>query len=151
MASSTIKIAGLQELGERMRKLSTKVSTSLAGSATGAAAKVVKLAAIQNVRTSPSVETGSLAGAVISKKLPKGDLAGLSSAHIVTVRGKGSKRPYSSKGKRISIAPHARFVELGTANMAAEPFLRPALQENIQPAIQAMTRRLADGLQKAGA
>ena len=145
MADVTIEVKGLRELGERLRFLKTDVALKAARSATGAAANVVKKAAIQNVQTSPSVDEGDLVRNVIAKRMPKGQTT-LTSEHIVTVRGRGKK---SSKGFKNG-APHAHFVEFGTMYMDEEPFLEPALKRNIQKATDAMAKRLEARIIKAG-
>jgi HK97 gp10 family phage protein len=145
--AETIKIDGLRELGEAMRRLSSDVANRAARGATSAAATLVKKAAKAKVTANPSVETGSLRDAIISKKLPKGQTQ-LTSEHIVTVRGRGKK--YNRKGQKIALAPHGRHVEFGTVNMPAEPFLRPALANNVRPAAERMRTVLKRAIDKAG-
>lgn len=144
----TIKVEGLSELGERLRALNVKVATRSCVRATAAAGQLVKKAAKTNIQRSPSIETGTLLDAVIVKKLSKSQ-SQYTSEHIVTVRrAKRGKKPPKTKQ---STAPYARFVEFGTVNMPAEPFLRPALDNNIQPAIDVMKQKLTDEIFKAGA
>lgn len=140
-----IKVAGLRELGAAMLALKVDVPKA-SGRATFAAAKIVKAAAQANVRSSPSVATGSLLGAIITKKLPRSQSA-LTAEHIVTVRGRG--KPTTKKGRNIDRAPYAFHVEFGTVNMPAEPFLRPALANNVGPAIAAMTGSLSRDIERA--
>jgi HK97 gp10 family phage protein len=141
MPTTTFQVTGLRQLGEAMRELKAEVARSVAGSMTNAAAQVVKKAAVTNITRNPSVETGSLRDSVIVKKLPKSQTE-LTSEHIVTVRGRGKiiKRG-KKKGQRQTSAPHGSFVEFGTVNMQAEPFLRPALEHNQQRAVEAMKER----------
>lgn len=135
---TTFKVEGLRELGESMRALGSEVAVRISASMTGAAAKVVKTAAVRNIESSPSIETGSLRDSVIVKKIPKSQTR-LTSEHIVTVRGRGKIiRRGKKKGERQTSAPHAHFVEFGTVNMPAEPFLRPALDRNQQRAAEVM-------------
>jgi HK97 gp10 family phage protein len=140
-------VAGLDQLGERMRTLEPKRAIGACVSATGAAARLVKEAAKDNVRRSPSIETGSLLDAVIVKKMPKSQTS-LTSEHIVTVRGRG--KPANKKGQKIARAPHAHYVEEGTVKMPAEPFLRPALDRNIGKAVDVMVERLDRRLIREG-
>lgn len=144
----TFKIEGLKQLGDRMRKLSADMALKTARSATSAGAGVIKKLAVQNIISSPSVDTGDLKANVIIKRLPKSQTP-LTSEHIVTVRGRGKKNSKAIKaGKRG--APHAHFVEFGTVNMPAEPFLRPAFDQGKSRAVEAMIKRLKDRLAKAG-
>lgn len=142
-----IKVEGLRELGLALKGMGAAGSKA-AGRATGAAARLVRSAAKANLRASPSVDTGTLVGAVIAKKLPKGKTA-LTSEHVVTVRGRGKLQ--TAKGKKIDVAPHGSKVEFGTVNMPAEPFLRPAMANNIAPAIDAMAGSLRKDIAKAAA
>lgn len=142
---TTVKVEGLRELGAAMRGLSEKVNKRIAASATGGAAKVIKTAAVRNVVSSPSVDTGSLRDAVIVKKLGRSE-SSATSEHIVTVRYRGGKR--KSKTKQ-STAPHAHFVEFGTVKMPAEPFLRPAFDSHKTEALNVMIDRLRSGIAKA--
>ena len=105
---------------------------------TGTASLIKKLAR-RNVTASPSVVTGSLRDAIISKKIPKSQTP-YASEHIVTVRGR-SKRGKKLKNKQ-SIAPHARYVEFGTVNMPAEPFLAPAFDHGKKEATDKMIEKI---------
>lgn len=145
MASVVIRVDGLRELGERMRGLSAKVANKVAGQATGAAAQVVKKAAKRHIQSNPSIDTGALLNAVIIKKLGKSQTQ-YTAEHIVTVRGRGKRK---LKGKQTE-APHARFIEFGTVNAPAEPFLRPAFDQNGSKMIDAMKQKLSDAIAKAG-
>ena len=146
MASRTVEVKGLRELGERLKKLKTDVALKAARSATGAAANVVKKAAIANIERSPSIDQGDLKRNVIAKRIPPSQTK-LTSEHIVTVRGRGRR---SSKKGFVPGAPHAFFVEFGTVNMEPEPFLAPALERNVEKATEAMRKRLAARITKAG-
>ncbi len=145
---TTIRVDGLRELGEAMRKLSKDVAIRTARSATAAGARVIKKAAVTNIEKSPSVETGSLHDSVIVKRLGKGD-TNLTSEHIVTVRGRGKViKKGKNKGQRQTSAPHAHFVEFGTVNMPAEPFLGPAFTQHKEAAVTAIKDKLADRIAK---
>lgn len=144
---TTIRVEGLTQLGAAMRKLSEKVNKRIAASATGAAAKVIKNAAVRKIETNPSVDTGSLRDAVIVKKLGKGESQGMTSAHITTVRYRGSKKRKSKRKQ--ATAPYAHIVEFGSVKMQAEPFLRPAFDERKDEALRVMVDRLRAGIEKA--
>lgn len=149
---TTVRVEGLQQLGEKMRRLSLAVNTKIVRQATGAAARVIKKGTVANIvsnhsRNGSAVDTGSLRDSVIVKKLPKGESEGATSAHIVTFRGRG--KPYNKKGQKIARAPHAHLVEFGTVNMPAEPSLRPAFDNGKEKALDEMTERLRVGIEKA--
>lgn len=140
MASFEVK--GLRELGESLKKLDRDMAEKLSWQATGAAASVVKKRAQRNIQSSPSVRTGRLLRSVIAKRLPKSQTE-YTAEHIVTVRGRGNR---SSKVG----ASHAHFVEFGTINMPPEPFLRPALEQGVMEAVNAMKRALERGIARSG-
>lgn len=144
----TVKTEGLKELYARMRGLGLVVTTRYARAATAAGANVIKKRAIRNVISSPSVDQGDLRDNIITKRIPPSQTR-LTSAHIVTVRGKGRKATKKTGAKRG--APHAHFVEYGTVNMPAEPFLRPAYDQGKGEAIDAMIKLLKRRLERAGA
>lgn len=146
--SLTWHVDGLRELGERLRKLGSPGAQRIANAMTGAAAQVIKKRARRNIEASPSIETGSLRDAVIVKKVPKSQTT-LTSEHIVTVRGRG--KVSKKTGKKQPEAPHGALVEFGTVHMPAEPYLRPAIDEGRQEAVDAMKDRGASRLTKAGA
>ena len=144
MANSVIvKVDGLSELGKRMKGLSEDVNKKIARASTGAGASVIKKAATAKVPR----DTGNLAKNVIAKRIPPGETA-LTSEHIVTVRQ--GKLTEKQKGSGLQDAFYGRFVEFGTVNMPAQPFLRPAFDENKERAIQAIKDRIAARLAKAG-
>lgn len=149
MATSvTVRVDGLRQLGEAMRKLEKGVALRTARAATAAGAKVIKKAAVSNIEKSPSIETGSLRDSVIVKRLGKGE-SDLTSEHIVTVRGRGKvAKKGKNKGQRQTQAPHAHFVEFGTVNMPAEPFLGPAFTQQGGAALTAIKVKLAQRIAK---
>lgn len=144
----TIRVDGLRQLGERMRTLKSDIALKAGQSATAAAAAVIKKLAIAKVISSPSVVTGSLRDSIIIKRLGKRD-TNLTSEHIVTVRGRGKKTDKKIGGKQNN-APHAHFIEFGTVNMPAEPFLRPAFDQGKEKALDALVDQLRKQIEKAG-
>ena len=55
----TIKVEGLQALGLRLQKLSREVATKAAARATSRAGSIVKKAAKNNLKSSPSIDSGT--------------------------------------------------------------------------------------------
>ena len=141
-----IKVEGLKELGEAFKRLDADMQKRAGRSATGAAATPIKRRAINNIKSSPSVETGSLAKSVIVKRLPKQQTPQGMSEHLVTVRGRGKKL---KSGRLQDSAPYASKVEFGTIHMPAEPFLRPALDAGKGEAIEAMKKSLEKSIKRA--
>lgn len=143
--TTRIRVDGLQELGERLSRLSSKVANRSAARTTAAMANIVKKSTKENIRRHPSIFSGSLLNAVISKKLPKSQTT-LTSEHIVTYRRKASGRKTKTPQQT---APHANLIEFGTVNMPAEPSLRPALDTNIARCTEAAKQVLTNEIIKA--
>lgn len=140
----SVKVEGLRELGERMKGLSEAVNNRIARAATAAGAVVIRNAAQAKV----PVDTGNLKKNIIVKRLPKGE-SPLTSEHIVTVRqGKLTKK---QRDKGLEDAYYGKFVEYGTAKMAARPYMRPAFDQNKEKAVEAIQDRIKKRIEKAGA
>lgn len=135
------RVSGLKELGEKFGRLSATMQNRVAGEATGAAAGLVDNAAKANLRASPAIESGLLQENVIVKRLSRAQTS-VTSEHIVTVK----KTPYPD-GKR-NTRQVALYVEQGTIFMAAEPFLRPAMDHNFNTATNLIKSTLASGIGK---
>lgn len=145
MATITVEVKGLRELGERMRSLAQEVNLKIARSATNAGAQLVKKQAIANAPAWPVahmlegvlVPPGNLKKNIIVKRIAK---SALTSEHIVTVRG---------KRKDAFAARYGRLVEFGTVKMAPESFLRAAFEQEKGFAVGAIKDKLSDGIDKA--
>lgn len=139
MARTTVRVEGLRQLGEAMRALGRETATKIAGAMTNAAAQVIKKDAIQRAPEHDVphevdgvlVQPGNLKKNIVAKKVSK-NRTPLSSAHIVTVRGK-KKDGYAAR--------YGRLQEFGTVHHAPQPFLRPAFDTNRMQAVQAMKQR----------
>jgi len=138
------EVAGLRQLGEAMRGLSEDVRTKVARQAVAAGASVVRKAA----RDKAPVDSGNLKASMIMKRIRE---TNLTEEYIVTPRkgktrdGKAAKRGQGKLGKD---AYYARFVEFGTVKVPARPFIRPAMEDNVQRATQAIADRLAARIKK---
>lgn len=174
----TVKVQGLRDLGDRMKTLSEDVNKRIARAATAAGAAVIKKAA-QNlvpvktgalkkgivVKRIPKSESGLTSEHIVtvsSREMKK--YVAKSRAAVVelqgpiaptTINGKtyrakkllGRKESYTSLGDFF----YAHFVEYGTAKMPAQPFLRPAYDQNKERAVEAIKDRIEKRLKKAGA
>lgn len=147
-ASVSVRIDGLQQLQRRMRYLSDQVQNKISKAAVGAAANLVKKEAIKNIQQNATIDTGSLLGAVIVKRIPPAKTR-LAAEYIVTVRGRGKKKP-STKSKT-QYAPHAFYLEFGTVRMSRKyPFLKPAFDDKKNQAVEVIAAKLKRALDKAG-
>lgn len=130
--AETIRIDGLRELRAKLLTLPAKIRDRELRGATGAAAAVIKDAAIANA----PLRTGRLILNIIAARRhpEKHD-----EEWAITVRHKG-------KGWRQAF--YWKFLEFGTEKMAARPFLRPAFEGNVGRAIEAFRARLAKRLHR---
>lgn len=142
--ASTVRVDGLRELGERMRKLSADMAGKVARQATAAGAKIVR----DQVRVNAPKDTGNLAAAVVMKRITN---SSLSAEYVVAVR-KGKRTDVanakSGQGKLGKDAYYAHMVEFGTVKMSAQPFIRPAFESQKNAAVDAIASRLKKRLDR---
>lgn len=142
-----VQVQGLKELGERMRRLSADMAGKVARQATAAGAGVAR----KNIRARAPKDTGNLQAAIVMKRVRN---TNLTEEYIVAPR-KGKRRDVraakAGTGKLGKDAYYAHMVEFGTVKMAAQPFVRPGFEESVQPATQAIAKRLKQRLDKVGA
>ena len=132
----TVKVEGLADIKAAMAELGPKNAEAIARAMTNAGAQLVKKAAVTAapeadvplVVDGVEVQPGNLKKNIVVKSVSKSRTR-LTSEKIVTVKG---------KKKDCFAARYGRLVEYGTVKQPAQPFLRPALAKNIQPAIEAM-------------
>lgn len=145
--AETVQIKGLRELGERMRSLSADMAGKVARQATAAGAGVTR----KNIRARAPKDTGNLQAAIVMKRVRE---TNLTEEYIVAPR-KGKRRDVTAakkgEGKLGKDAYYAHMVEFGTVKMAAQPFIRPGFDESVQPATEAIAKRLKQRLDKVGA
>jgi HK97 gp10 family phage protein len=148
----TFKVEGLQELERRLLEFGPKVARNGLRAANFAGAKVFREAAKQ----AAPVRTGLLKASIATFKRPTAPNV---AKHSVGVRGlrlkyantaeNRRKRRVGKKYQADGPAFYGRFLEFGTSKMAARPFLRPAFQNNIGNAIDAVKERLAKAIELA--
>jgi len=167
---------GLRELQAAMNKLSGDMANKIARQATAAGARIVR----DDARRRAPKLTGALRKGIVMKREKntqlteefyvtistremkkyveksrdaRRELFGPAAPQVVGGKLKtpkkliGLEESYESWGDLY----YGRFFEFGTVKMPARPFLGPALAENIGPATEAMKKRLAARLKKAGA
>jgi HK97 gp10 family phage protein len=146
--TGTIKVEGLRELGQRIKKLNSDMANKVARAATAAASGVIRKSAVQKAPIAPEdyvvdglkVSKGNIPKNIVTKRVKPSE-TNLTSEHLVVVRGK-RKHGYASR--------IASLQEFGTVKMPANPFIRPAFDENKEKAIDAMKKRIELRLKKAG-
>ncbi|QXE85968.1 HK97 gp10 family phage protein [Geomonas nitrogeniifigens] len=138
--TGTIEIKGLAELEKRLQALPDKLAKNVLTRALRAGAAVFRDEA---KRIAPK-DTGEMARDIMLKKPRKGN--GLE--YQVYVRS-GKKSRMAGKKRNVDRDSfYWRFVEFGTAKMAAKPFMRPAFEAKRQEAIEKVRESLAANIDK---
>ncbi len=162
--SLDVKIDGLNELQKRLKQLgSPKLVKRIGNKALRAASNIVKKAAVDNAKRLDDPDSGERIWkniTVRSRRTRNGDLK-----MSVGVRG-GAKQYNDSKEnvrKRLAGKSYKtlgdknnpggdtwyfRFIEYGTSRQPATPFMRPALEQNIEAATNAFSQKFNDELNK---
>lgn len=158
--AAVIKVDGLKQLGERMQSLSKDVNRRVARAATAGAARIVREATRKNIDALQLVDTGNMRAAVAAQRSKR---TRLTSEHRVGVKSGGGYRSGDIQGGKTSDVKAAktgagklgvdayywRFLEFGTVDRPATPFLRPAFEGNKIKAIEEMKRVLERRIKKA--
>lgn len=143
MASQRFEVQGLDELGKNLAGLDAIVRDKLARRAVAAAASIVRKAA----RANAPVDTGNLQKAIVMKRQRR---TNLTEAYTVGVRqGKTKDVKDAKKGGQLGKdAYYYKFIEFGTVKQTPQPFLGPALSENVESATTKMKDVLFQGIEK---
>ena len=145
--ATRIEIKGLRELGEAMKALGDDIGLKIARSATNAGAQVIKRRAKELAPVAPEsyeiegvvVQPGNIGKNIVVKRLKRNQTQ-LTSEHVVTVRGK-AKYGYASRVGALQ--------EFGTVHHPAQPFMRPAFEQEKGFAVQKMRETLKRRIDKA--
>lgn len=143
-------ITGVDELVKKIKAMPSEVRGKPGRRALGKAANIVTKAARQNAERVDDPETGRRIRDNIGRRFRgrhfrrTGEL--MISIGVLTKRGRipTGNPDEGAKGN----TPHWHLVELGTERASAQPFLRPALQENINPVINKFADELGKELDK---
>jgi len=144
--AETVKVHGLKELLEALEDLGSEVAgssgkgkTNLVKNALMYAADPVKDQAIKDAPFSGALDDDGihLRDAIRKRRQPEPD-PDIAANEVVDV---GLFK--SGKGKRVF---YGAFLEFGTSNMSAQPFLRHALEANRKEAINRFRKNLATGV-----
>lgn len=133
-----LRLEGLDGLKDQLRELESQTAERALRRAARKAFEPV----LTTARALVPRRTGLLAENIQLKVMrPKGGEA------VVQV----GLRIAAGKGQQGGLPPSARwhFVELGTAHMPAEPFLRPALDANAQRVVDVLRDEVAKGIARA--
>jgi HK97 gp10 family phage protein len=142
--ADTQNLTGFKELAEALKKLGPKVAKNGLRRATSAGAAIVR----NDARARAPVDTGEMKRDIMMKRardVKGGDTTG--AQYIVYVRS-GKKSRLAGKKRDIQRDSYYwKFIEFGTAKMAAKPFLRPAFEANKEAAVEAIGKSLDETIQ----
>lgn len=127
-----MKVEGLKELADKLRGMGPDLSRNALRAAVRAGASTVRAEAIN---MAPQ-DTGRLRRAIYLKHIREKSGAHQQTFYVSVRAGKRYR-------KRELDAYYWRFVEFGTAKMAARPFMRPAFEVRKGDALEAIKARLA--------
>lgn len=146
-----IELKGFKELEAALKSFGPRVAKNGLRSADFAGARVIRDAAKEAV----PVDTGLLKSQIYAARRRTPDHI---ATYTIRVRNKGKVtkirrfRKGRNAGKYTTAAPppvYGKFLEFGTSRMAAKPWLRPALLQNVTKAIDAIKAGLAKAIAKA--
>lgn len=169
MAAVEMKMHGLDELEAKLKKLGNiKLAKNAARRSARKAMVVVRDAAREKAKKIDDPETAERIWKNITISSGK-----TKDAHVIVMRvgvnGGAGANKYSKKivlkerrkkGEEQKVVPkntislvggdtrHFRYIELGTAHTPAQPFLRPALQQNLQNVIDKFAQVFMSELDK---
>ncbi|MGH8431498.1 MAG: HK97-gp10 family putative phage morphogenesis protein [Solimonas sp.] len=158
MGVSTQKIDGLPELLAAMRQLPREIVSKNGGPLRRALAKAARVIRDEAQNLAP-VRTGLLRKEIRAIRMRRPDEVGATEAYLVGVRrGKATysntrdNRRKGRAGKTYQTAGNAfywRWLEFGTARLAAMPFLRPAFEARKNEAASTLANTLKQGIAAA--
>lgn len=137
MAFVDIKISGFPDLNKTLKKLNEKTQTRLIKAALKKGANIILDAAKQNTPSKTGANHMHLKIKTIRKKK--------SSTNIGFTIQTGTREELDIKSKGY----YPFSLEYGTQDMEAQPYLRPALEDNRDKAIQVVGKSLEKGIARA--
>lgn len=148
----SLQVKGLDALHAQLRELGAELGLKTLAAAARKAFKPV----LDDAKAMVPVDSGELRDSLkLSVVKPKGgDLTVVVGIRIG--KGTGAKQARLAaaafgEGQSRGLPPAARwhFIELGTAELAPHPFLRPALDHNAGAVLEALKTEIAKGIAKA--
>jgi HK97 gp10 family phage protein len=149
----SVDIKGLKELQAALNQLPREVQKRPLRAAVSAAAKVIQ----DEAKRRAPIDTGNLRKAVYRTRSRSGSGPGQETFLVAVKKGKAEyantarNRRLNRVGKKYQTQGEAyywRFLEFGTAKMAAKPFLRPAFENKKQMAVDVLKQKLGDAITK---
>lgn len=154
MSAVTIKVDGLAELRESIRKLEGAMRKRVLGAAVAAGALVVVKEAKKT--TAFKDRSGDLRAAIKQRRSTRDSKQDFEVRHVGVFKNKTGRYAKTKRNVRLGRAGkeytqdppeyYWRFLEFGTVKMGPKSFLRPALQSSKQVAIDRIKQRCAQKL-----
>ena len=144
--TGTISVTGLAELEKRMLAFPDKIARNIIARALSKGAAIIR----DEARQIAPRDTGEMARDIMIKKARTERGSSLLTFQVFVRTGKKSRLA----GKKRNVSRDSfywRFVEFGTAKMAAKPFMRPAFERMKVQAVEAIRDSLADNIEKEAA
>ena len=146
MIDITLDFSGLEEISRDLELLSRAENNKVLRDATRAGAEVLKDEVIERAPE----RTGKLKKNVVvvtQKSRRRGEIS--SGVHIRGVNPRTGNSDNTMKANNPRNAFYWRFVEMGTANMPAHPFIRPAFDVRQEQATEVAIRRMNQAIDEA--
>lgn len=144
-------LTGFEEVRKKLAITPIKVRTKGSRRALGRAAAVIRKAARQNALSVDDAETGRRIADNVGQRVRGGYSRrtgdAMVSIGVLTQHGRIPKGNPDTGRK--GNTPHWHLIELGTEHARAQPFLRPALENNIGAVIDKFAVELDKELEKA--
>lgn len=157
MASSSIKVQGLDQLLKNLEQLPQELVSKNGGLVRTALFKATKRVRERARATAPR-DTGNLSRNVIAVRDKEPRANGASERYVVTVRKKRWTKQAKERATRLQSgkidyrrsgdAYYWRWVEFGTATQRAQPFLRPAFEGEKEQAVADFKDSLSGGIRR---
>lgn len=149
MTGFTVKVDGLAEVTRRLELLPDRVGYRALRRALRKGANVIKAAAVANAKQIDDPESAekvwkNIAVAGGGRKREK-----QAGGPMMRVGVRGGARPYSGdNGTPGGNTTHWRFIEFGTSEARAQPFMRPAMNSGANGAFNAAASAMVTELDK---
>lgn len=149
MANATFELKGVDELEAKLKTITYETRRKTGRSALRKAANVLRKRAIDSAKRFDDPETTEDISKNIAINWNNKTFRRTGDMHFsVGVRGGAKKGGKAKKGKG-GDTWYFRFVEFGTQHMAAQPFLRPAMEQGSADASQAFVDEYKKGIDSA--
>lgn len=141
MSDFEFKLEGIEALERKMKLLPDRFSKRAMRRALRKGANIVRDAARNNARQIDDPETREMIAKNVSVQNGGSRRERQAGGPMMRVGVRGGARPLK-RGTETGLpggdTTHWRFIEFGTANNAAQPFMRPALANNVEAATNAV-------------